>query len=106
MNKLYFGDNLTIMREMEDGFVDLIATDPPFNSGRNYNAFFLESKAQYIIVKSIIICTLLRRFISPRLRGDKGGSAFGCPLNCGFYYNPSCYLCTKSSVDNIGGGKQ
>ena len=46
MNKLYFGDNLTIMREMEDGFVDLIATDPPFNSGRNYNAFFTESKAQ------------------------------------------------------------
>ena len=46
MNKLYFGDNLTITREMEDGFVDLIATDPPFNSGRNYNAFFTESKAQ------------------------------------------------------------
>ena len=46
MNKLYFGDNLTIMREMEDSFVDLIATDPPFNSGRNYNAFFTESKAQ------------------------------------------------------------
>ena len=34
------------MREMEDGFVDLIATDPPFNSGRNYNAFFTASKAQ------------------------------------------------------------
>ena len=46
MKKLYFGDNLTIMREMEDGFVDLIATDPPFNSGRDYNAFFTESKAQ------------------------------------------------------------
>ena len=46
MNKLYFGDNLTIMREMEDGFVDLIATDPPFNSGRNYNAFFTDSQAQ------------------------------------------------------------
>ncbi len=46
MNKLYFGDNLEIMREMEDSFVDLIATDPLFNSGRDYNAFFKESKAQ------------------------------------------------------------
>ena len=46
MNKLYFGDNLEIMREMEAESVDLICTDPPFNSGRNYNAFFTESKAQ------------------------------------------------------------
>ena len=34
------------MREMETGRVDLICTDPPFNSGRNYNAFFQESQAQ------------------------------------------------------------
>ena len=46
MNKLYFGDNLEIMREMESEHIDLICTDPPFNSGRNYNAFFKESKAQ------------------------------------------------------------
>ena len=46
MNKLYFGDNLEIMREMESGHIDLICTDPPFNSGRDYNAFFPESKAQ------------------------------------------------------------
>lgn len=46
MNKLYFGDNLEIMREMESGHIDLICTDPPFNSGRNYNAFFVESQAQ------------------------------------------------------------
>ncbi len=39
MNKLYFADNLEIMRKMEDGFVDLIATDPPFNSGHNYQAY-------------------------------------------------------------------
>ena len=46
MNKLYFGDNLEIMREMDTGAVDLICTDPPFNSGRNYNSFFEESQAQ------------------------------------------------------------
>ena len=46
MNKLYFGDNLQIMRDMEDERVDLICTDPPFNSGRDYNAFLTASLAQ------------------------------------------------------------
>ena len=46
MNKLYFGDNLEILREMDDERVDLICTDPPFNSGRDYNAFIGDSLAQ------------------------------------------------------------
>ena len=46
MNTLYFGDNLEVMREMHDQRVDLICTDPPFNSGRDYNAFLTDSKAQ------------------------------------------------------------
>ena len=46
MNKLYFGDNLEILREMDSERVDLICTDPPFNSGRNYNSFFKDSQAQ------------------------------------------------------------
>ena len=44
-NKLYFGDNLEVMREMKPNLVDLICTDPPFNSGRDYN-IFLDSEAQ------------------------------------------------------------
>ena len=46
MKKLYFGDNLEIMREMDDNRVHLICTDPPFNSGRNYNVFMKVSQAQ------------------------------------------------------------
>ena len=46
MNKLYFGDNFEILCEMDAERVELICTDPPFNSGRNYNAFFKDSKAQ------------------------------------------------------------
>ena len=45
-NKLYFGDNLEVLREFESDSVDLIATDPPFNSGRDYNIFLPDSKAQ------------------------------------------------------------
>ena len=46
MNKLYFGDNLEILREIDDERVNLICTDPPFNSGRDYNAFIDDSVAQ------------------------------------------------------------
>ena len=46
MNKLYFGDNLEILREMDAGRVDLICTDPPFNRGRDYNSFIGDSLAQ------------------------------------------------------------
>ena len=46
MNKLYFGDNLEILREMDDEQVPLICTDPLFNSGRDYNAFISDSLAQ------------------------------------------------------------
>ena len=41
MNKLYYGDCLTVMREyMRLGSVDLIYLDPPFNSNRAYNAIY------------------------------------------------------------------
>ena len=39
MNQLYCGDNLEIMADMESESVDLIATDPPFNTGRDWGAF-------------------------------------------------------------------
>ena len=40
MNRLYFGDNLTIMAEWPSNYVDLIYLDPPFNSNRAYNAIY------------------------------------------------------------------
>ena len=40
MNKLYYGDCLTVMNEMKLGSVDLIYLDPPFNSNRTYNAIY------------------------------------------------------------------
>lgn len=40
-NKLFFGDNLTVLREqIKDESVDLIYLDPPFNSNANYNVLF------------------------------------------------------------------
>jgi len=40
MNRLHFGDCLTIMEEMLLSSVDLIYLDPPFNSQRDYNAIY------------------------------------------------------------------
>ena len=43
MNRLYYGDNLDILREyIADESVDLIYLDPPFNSNRSYNVLFRE----------------------------------------------------------------
>ncbi|MBI1207919.1 MAG: site-specific DNA-methyltransferase [Azospirillum sp.] len=40
-NRLYYGDNLTVLREsIADETVDLIYLDPPFNSQANYNVLF------------------------------------------------------------------
>ena len=50
LNKLYYGDNLDVLRRhIRDESVDLVYLDPPFKSGRDYNVLFEEqdgSKAQ------------------------------------------------------------
>ena len=40
MNKLFYGDNLEVLRGFSDGFVDLVYLDPPFNSNAGYNVLF------------------------------------------------------------------
>jgi site-specific DNA-methyltransferase (adenine-specific) len=43
-NKLYFGDNLQILREhVADESVDLIYSDPSFNSQATYNVLFADN---------------------------------------------------------------
>ena len=41
---IYCGDNLDQLRKLPDGSVDLIYIDPPFNSNRNYEVFWGETK--------------------------------------------------------------
>ena len=46
-NKLYFGDNLGILREhIADESVNLIYLDPPFNSNATYNVLFQEKSGE------------------------------------------------------------
>jgi site-specific DNA-methyltransferase (adenine-specific) len=44
VNKLYFGDNLDVLRPMPAESVDLIYLDPPFNSNANYNVLYGTSR--------------------------------------------------------------
>lgn len=45
VNKLYFGDNLDVLREsIQDESVDLVYLDPPFNSNATYNILFKSPK--------------------------------------------------------------
>jgi DNA modification methylase len=42
-NKLYYGDNLEVLRRyVKDETVDLVYLDPPFNSRQDYNVLFAE----------------------------------------------------------------
>jgi DNA modification methylase len=43
MNRLYYGDNLDVLRQyVRDESVDLVYLDPPFNSNATYNVLFAE----------------------------------------------------------------
>src|ERR1700678_1032492 len=41
---IYCGDNLDQLRKLPDRCVDLIYIDPPFNSNRNYEVFWGETR--------------------------------------------------------------
>jgi len=40
LNSLHYGDNLTIMRNWKEGWVDVIYLDPPFNSKQKYHQLY------------------------------------------------------------------
>jgi len=41
---VYCGDNLEQLKKLPDACIDLIYIDPPFNSNRNYEVFWGETK--------------------------------------------------------------
>ncbi len=48
MNRLYYGDCLTVMQNMPHESVDLIYLDPPFNSNRDYNAIYKDETGRLL----------------------------------------------------------
>ena len=74
-NHLYYGDNLTILREhIRDESIDLVYLDPPFNSQATYNVLFHARGAHNIRAHVLhnmstnVVCTPAR---GPRSNGRK-----------------------------------
>lgn len=44
--KLYYSDNLPVLRNMDSESIDLIYLDPPFNSNRAYNIIYPDDLGQ------------------------------------------------------------
>ena len=76
-NRLYFGDNLKILREyVPDASVDLIYLDPPFNSSATYpsaDGLFKEKTGNHPLVPSSPWRGVCYRFPSLLRRGNRGG---------------------------------
>ena len=70
------GDNLRIMRGMPRDSVDLIATDPPFNTRRDFAQF--TDKWSELDYAEISGEPLLRRLIEVTAEMDKGLAAYLC----------------------------
>ena len=60
MNRVYFGDNLAVLRGLADSAADLIYIDPPFNSNRNYEVFWM-GRAHTLAERSAAFGTAVRR---------------------------------------------
>jgi 16S rRNA G966 N2-methylase RsmD len=45
-NRLYYGDNLAILRGFPDECVDLVYLDPPWNPKADYNVIFRDEQGR------------------------------------------------------------
>ena len=57
---VYCGDNLEQLAKLPDACVDLIYIDPPFNSNRNYEVFWGETKEKRAFEDRHAACGAMR----------------------------------------------
>ena len=76
---VYCGDNLDQLRKLPDACVDLITIDPPFNSNRNYEVFWGETREKRAFEDRHASTAAYIDFMRPRCVR----SAFGCALCVG-----------------------
>lgn len=56
INKLYYGDCLTVMQDLPVNFFDLVYLDPPFNSNRTYNSIYTDETGRPLPVMVEAFC--------------------------------------------------
>ena len=85
MNTLYLSDNLPILQSIPSETVDLIYTDPPFNSNRNYSGMIKSPSLKKVateLTEDVVNQSsklnhseqnnIPRAYSSPPLKGDFG----------------------------------
>src|SRR5436309_4954914 len=95
---IYCGDNLDQLAKLPDRCIDLIYIDPPFNSNRNYEVFWGETKEkrafedhhastqayiEYMRPRYVELAGLLARSFGRSLNADRLALPGLEPLNCG-----------------------
>ncbi len=88
-NTLFYGDNLSILREyIASESVDLVYLDPPFNSNRNYNVLFKDERGQeseaQIAAFEDQLATVQSELAALRMaEGQRPAPRAGCPGTTG-----------------------
>ena len=99
---IYCGDNLEQLKKLPDACIDLIYIDPPFNSNRNYEVFWGETREKRAFDDRHASTQAYIEFMRPRCQElarvlKKTGS---------FYYHcdwhASHYVATKGLTDTVG----
>ncbi len=88
---VYCGDNLEQLKKLPDGCVDLIYIDPPFNSNRNYEVFWGETKEKRAFEDRHASTQAYIEFMRPRcielhrVLKDTGSFYFHCDWHASHY---------------------
>ena len=100
---VYCGDCLDQLRKLPDGCIDLIYIDPPFNSNRNYEVFWGETKEKRAFEDRHASTQAYIDYMRPRCVElarvlKKTGS---------FYYHCEWHVCHcfKVMLDQLGGSR-
>ena len=100
---IYCGDNLDQLRKFPSGCVDLISIDPPFNSNRNYEVFWGETKEAKLRRSSCVDPSLYRLHAAALHRAASRAQETGS-----FYYHCDWHAShyVKLMLDQILGENQ
>ena len=94
---IYCGDNLEQLRKFPDECIDLIYIDPPFNSNRNYEVFWGETKEKRAFEDRHASTQAYIDFMRPRcvelhrVLKKTGSFYYHCDWHAKAVHEPSCF---------------
>ena len=110
LNKIYCGDNLTLINQLDYDCIDLTVTSPPYDNLRTYNGFTWDfeglAEELYRVTKDggVVVWVVGDATVN----GSETGTSFRQALyfmECGFNLNDTM-IWQKPQCSNVGGIKQ